>query len=286
MKGRFNMKTLFYFMAILTLPIILLASDPNQPAPQSPVKGATAVEKINDVNSIVNKANLAAYYQADDGKGKVSMKITDKKGQIREREFIMLKKDIEDGRDQNYFVYFLKPADVRKMVYLVQKHTDPGKDDDRWLYMPSLDLVKRIAASDKRTSFVGSDFLYEDVSGRSLLEDTHELIQTTDTQYIVKNIPKNPDFVEFSYYTVSINCNTYMPMKMEYYDKNGNLYRTIESVNIETIGNFPTVTKSVAIDLRTGSKTEMEFSEIKYNIGLEDIFSERYLRRPPMETMR
>ena len=28
-----------------------------------------------------------------------------------------------------------------------------------------LDLVKRIASTDKRSSFVGSDFTYEDISG-------------------------------------------------------------------------------------------------------------------------
>jgi len=55
-----------------------------------------------------------------------------------------------------------------------------------------LDLVKRIAARDKRTSFVGSDFLYEDVSGRSLDEDTHELVDVSDRLFIVKNVPKIP----------------------------------------------------------------------------------------------
>ena len=101
--------------------------------------------------------------------------------------------------------------------------------------MPGLDLVKRIAASDKRTSFVGSDFLYEDVSGRSLEEDTHELIETTDVFYVVKNTPKSGDGVEFGYYNVSIDKKTSMPMKMDYYDKSGKLYRTIESVEVKEI---------------------------------------------------
>ena len=238
------------------------------------------------VDEIVNKANLAAYYQGADGKAKVKMTITDKKGQQRFREFIILRKDVKDGGDQNYYVYFQKPADVRKMVFLVHKHADPKTDDDRWLYLPGLDLVKRIAAGDKRTSFVGSDFLYEDVSGRSLEEDTHELIKTTDDLFVIKNVPRQPDTVEFSYYNVSLNRKTYMPMKMEYYDKNGKLYRIIESKEIKTIQDFPTVVKSVVSDLNTGGKTEMEFSNIKYDIKLSDIFTERYLRKPPKEARR
>ena len=214
------------------------------------------------------------------------MTITDKKGQTRLREFIILRKDIKDGGDQKYYVYFLKPADVRKMVFMVHKHTDIKKDDDRWLYLPGLDLVKRIAASDKRTSFVGSNFLYEDVSGRNLAEDTHELIETTDKYYVVKNIPKKSDTVEFSYFNVSIDRKTFVPMKMEFYDKKNKLYRIIESQKVETIQKFPTVVKSVVSDLNTGSKTVMEFTNVKYDINLKDIFTERYLRRPPKEAKR
>ena len=222
------------------------------------------------------------------------MTITDKKGQARLREFIILRKDVKDGGDQKYYVYFLKPADVRKMVFMVHKHTDIEKDDDRWLYLPALDLVRRVAASDKRTRFVGSDFLYEDVSGRNLAEDTHELIKTTDKYYVVRNVPKKPDTVEFSYFDVSIDQKTFVPMKMEFYDKNNKLYRIIESLKVETVEvkegekvqKFPTVVKSVVSDLNTGSKTEMEFTNVQYNINLKDIFTERYLRRPPREVKR
>ena len=277
------MKLLPVSIIILVCSTVLFAANgPNTP------------EKITDVETIVNKANLTAYYQGSDGKAKVKMTITDKKGQSRIREFIILRKDVKDGGDQKYYVYFLKPADVRKMVFMVHKHTDIKKDDDRWLYLPGLDLVKRIAASDKRTSFVGSNFLYEDVSGRNLLEDTHELLGTTDKHYVVKNVPKKPETVEFNYFNVSIDRNTFIPTKMEFYDKKNKLYRTIETQKVElievkdgeNIQKFPTVVKSVVSDLNTGSKTVMEFINVKYNINLKDIFTERYLRRPPKEAKR
>jgi len=245
---------------------------------------AAAEPNVPDVQTIVSKANIMAYYQGDDGKASVTMTITSKAGQVRTREFNILRKDVTDGGDQNYFVYFLRPADVRRMVYLVKKHV--GADDDRWLYLPALSLVKRIAAGDKRTSFVGSDFVYEDVSGRSLDLDTHELINTTDESFVVRNTPKDAGQVEFSYYDVSIDRKTYMPMKMEYYDKEGTLYRTIESTEVKDIEGFPTVTKSLVTDLKSGGKTEMAFNNVKYNIGIGDIFEERYLQRPPREAMR
>jgi len=250
-------------MAVLVLPVIL----------------AGAQELT--VDEIVAKANEAAYYAGADGSAETRMTITDSKGGTRAREFTILRLD-SDEKDQKFYVYFKAPADVRKMAYLVWKHV--GKDDDRWLWLPALNLVKRIAPGDKRTSFVGSDFVYEDVSGRGLDEDSHELVETTDKYYKIKNSPKDPESVEFSHYYVWIDRATFLPSKAEYYDRNGTLCRRVEAVKVETIQGYPTVVESVASDLESGSSTRNVFSNIKYDLGLGDrIFTERFLRRPPRE---
>jgi hypothetical protein len=152
------------------------------------------------------------------------------------------------------------------------------------MYLPSLDLVKRIAASDKRTSFMGSNFFYEDVSGRNLDADHHEMIDENDTYYVIKNIPKDPASVEFASSTVWIDKKNSLPMKAEYKDKTGTIYRTMEVLGVETIQGYTTVTKSLISDLGTGGNTITKFTNIKYNLSLnEDLFSERYLRTPPKE---
>jgi outer membrane lipoprotein-sorting protein len=237
------------------------------------------------VDEIINRANLAAYYAGDDGRAEVMMTITDAQGRTRKREFVILRHDVADGGQQHFYVYFKKPSDVRKMVFMVHKYID--KDDDRWLYLPALDLVKRIAGSDKRTSFVGSHFLYEDVSGRSVKEDIHELIDTTNDHYVIKNIPKDPAGVEFSFYTAWVDKQNFMLVKAEYHDKEGRKYREVESLEIKNVQGFPTVVKARVRDLASGGTTVSIFKNIKYNIGLKDrIFTERYLRRPPREVRK
>lgn len=238
-----------------------------------------------DVQEIITKANNAAYYAGADGRSDAKITITDSQGRTRTREFTILRLDVEEGKDQKYYVYFRKPEDVRDMVYMVWKHLD--QDDDRWMYLPALDLVNRIAASDKRSSFVGSDFVYEDVSGRSLTEDDHELVEDGDTYFKIKNTPKNPGAVEFSYYDIWIAKDTFIPYKAVYYDKQGELYRTVEATKIETIGDHPTVTQSRVTNASSGSTTIAEFTNIKYDIGLtDDVFTERYLRRAPRQWLR
>jgi outer membrane lipoprotein-sorting protein len=241
-----------------------------------------ALYATQDVNEIIDRANKVSYYAGDDGRADVMMTITDNQGRVRNREFVILRHDVNEGREQQFYVYFKKPSDVRKMVFMVHKNIT--KYDDRWLYLPALDLVKRIAASDKRTSFVGSNFFYEDVSGRSPQDDTHILTETTDSAYVLKNTPKDQSNVEFASYTVWIDKKTFMPMKAEYFNKEGRKYRVVEAVEVKDIQGFPTVIKSRVRDLDSGGETVMEFSNIKYNIGLkDDTFTERYLRRPPKE---
>ncbi|MDH3981871.1 MAG: outer membrane lipoprotein-sorting protein [Kiritimatiellaceae bacterium] len=238
------------------------------------------------VDEIVKKANEASYYAGKDGKAEVEMKIIDKSGSSRTREFTLLRMNTDNG-NQKFYVYFKKPADIYKQVFMVWKEVGEGNSDSRWMWLPALNLSKQIAPGDKRTSFVGSDFVYEDVSGRNLKEDNHELTETTDTQYVIKNTPKDAGSVEFSYYTVRIDKETFLPRKAEYFDKNGKHYRTVEATKVETIQGFPTVIESVVKDLNTGGSTVNTFSNVKYDIGLkENIFTERFLRRPPREVTR
>jgi len=246
---------------------------------------ASAPCQAMTVDEIVAKANLAAYYAGDTGMADVAMTITDSQGRVRNREFRILRYDVQEGGEQKFYVYFNKPADVAKMVFMVWKH--PGTDDDRWLYLPALDLVRRIAASDKRSSFVGSHFVYEDVSGRSIAEDTHELVEETGTAYVLRNVPKDPQGVEFASYNVWIDKSNFLPVRAEYYNGSGEIIRTVEALEVREIQGYPTVIKSAAKDLARGGETVNTFSNIQYDVGLtEDIFQERYLRRAPVQWIR
>ncbi len=254
----------------------------------APSQGQLTVEQI------VEQSNRVAYYQGKDGRARVQMKITDSQGRIREREFVILRWDQPalDGSDsdehcgnQKFYVYFRRPADVNKMAFLVWKYVD--KDDDRWLYMPALDLVKRIASADKRTSFVGSDFYYEDVSGRNINDDVHELVETTDTYYVLKNTPKSPGSVEFAHYKMWVHKETFMTIKVEYFNVAQEKYREYQALKVDNIQGRNTVTRASMKDLRTGSETTVEYNDVTYDVGVpEDIFSERYLRAAPDKYLR
>jgi hypothetical protein len=246
---------------------------------------AASAADLTDVAEIVERANLAAYYAGGDGRSEARMTIEDSQGRKQLRQFTILRKDEADGGDQQFMVFFSRPSDVRGTVFLVDKHVDG--DDDRWLYLPGLDLVKRISAGDKRTSFVGSHFFYEDVSGRNPALDEHTLAETTDAHYVLESTPKDPSLVEFGSYRSWIEKTNFMPMKIEYADGSGRVYRRVESMQVEQIQGFPTTTRSRVSDIDSGGSTTMELRFIEYDVGLPgEIFTERYMRTPPVEWLR
>ena len=244
---------------------------------------------------IIDKSQLAFYYQGEDMKAKIRMELIDKDGGRRIRVLTMLRIDEEDGGNQKYFMYFHEPGDVRRMTYMVWK--DPVKDDDRWIFIPAVDLIRRISADDKHSSFVGSDFTYEDISGRDVASERHEIIRTEklgDKEcYVIQSIPG-----EGSVYTkrVSwIDTQIFLPLKEEFYDVQNELSRVFTADTIEeiTVGQgeqakvFPTVTRRTMKNVKTGHRTETGFDSVSYNTGLKDgDFSERRMRRPPGSWIR
>ena len=231
-------------------------------------------------DEIIKKSHLAYYYAKNDGKADVTMKLIDKNKNEKTKKFVMSRLDIKDGGEQRYFIYFKKPSDISKMTFMVYKYNQ--KDDDRWLYVPAIDLVKRIAASDKSSSFVGSDFSYEDVSGRLWTLDKHELMSEYKLDgknvYKIKSVPKSVDY--FSYKISFIDKENFLPLKEEYYDKNNEIFKQFEILELKKIDGVATAIKRKMSDLKNQQYTLIHFEKIEYDLGLkEKYFKERYLKK-------
>lgn len=235
-------------------------------------------------DDVMRQSQAASLYGGADFKARVVMKLIDKGGRERVRELTMIRKNFgEPGGNQKYFIYFHLPADVKGMTFLVNKF--PGKDDDRWLFIPALNMVRRIAAQDRRSSFVGSDFTYEDISGRDIEDDNHsfvkdERIGAADCR-VIKSVPKGTD-TDYGYRLSWIDKATNLPLKEEYYDKRGELYKIFSADEVKSIKGFPTVTKRSVKNLQSGHSSEAVYVKADYGVGVEDgLFAERYLRQPP-----
>ncbi len=237
---------------------------------------------------ITKKAHLAAYYQGNDGSAQLLMRVYAKDSDDPIKKlFYMLRRDLEEGGKQRFFTYFVAPVDIKGTTFLVHKYIN--QDDYRRLYIPASDKIIPIAGSRKQDPFMGSDFTYEDVSGRHYTKDNHKLLRedTLDGKkvYVTESIPKIKE-EKIAKMIGYIDQKSFIPLKVEFYNHDGKKYRTYQSLDIKDIGGFPTITKRVMTSHLKGTKTEMLVnpSKVKYNVGLDkDLFTERALKNPPVQ---
>ncbi len=238
---------------------------------------------------LMKQAHLNNFYAGDDGLAEVTMTIVSSGGKERVREFAMLRLDNEDGGTQKYYTYFRKPSDVSRLTFMV--HKAPFETDQRWLYVPSVDLVKRISADDKGQSFVGSDFSYEDVSGRHWSDDTHKLMGEQDYEgrqvYVIESRPKDEGDDTFMRKITYIDKEWMLPVREEYYDSKDKLERVYTAETVKDADGFMTATLRKMENVQDEQYTTVEFKSIDYNVGIEDdIFTERYLKNPPRKYIK
>ena len=189
----------------------------------------------------------------------------------------------EYGRCKNNLsdvvMVFLSPASVKDTRFL-QKEND-GKDDDKWIYLPSLKSTRRVAASDGTKSFVGTDFSYDDMSSREVGDDTHELLKESEDKgnfkdlYVVKSTPKDPKSSQYSYRISWVTKDAYIPIYIEMYDKKGKLLKVNEIKSIkkmpgtnDRVYNVPM--ENVMTNVQTGHATVMKMVNISVDQPVPD----------------
>jgi outer membrane lipoprotein-sorting protein len=262
---------------IITAAAIMLVSLP-----------ALAGNSVPDAEGLMKEAHMTMFYAADDGISEVEMKVVNSKGKERVRQFTMIRLDVEEGGKQMYYTYFRKPHDVSRLTFMV--HKLPNENDSRWLYVPSIDLIKRISSDDKGSSFVGSDFTYEDVSGRHWTEDTHTFVREDEYNgrgvYVIESKPVEK-YKGFTRKVTFIDRENHLVLREEYYTKGDSPERVFTAEKVETIDGIATPTFRKMENLKKNQYTTVEFSEIRYDIGVdESVFTERSLKNPPREYIR
>lgn len=238
-------------------------------AERLPAQGAPGAD------AIVARSQEAFYYPGADLKARVMMTLVSATGQTRLRELTMLRRNGKGG-DQQYFIYFHQPADVRGMTFLVLKY--PTRDDDRWLFVPAINLVRRLAARDSAQSFVGSDFTYEDIGGRELDDYTYTLLDenaswtapdgSRHAAWILESKSRDAN-ARFPRVVSTIRKDILVAVRAEIYNRRNEKQKTFEAKRVEKIGAYWTVMAMTMADAAEGTRTDLVVEKAEYNVGLK-----------------
>lgn len=170
----------------------------------------------------------------------ISFQFFDKNGKL-ERDLVV----DQYGRNRADLVEtvfaFVADADI-KNTRLLQAEKK-GKQDDKWIFLPSVGTARRVSSAERQKSFVGSEFAYDDMSLRDAALDTHTMINenvskkvgpSTYTCWQIESVPIKKADSGYSKRVQFIDKKTYLPVFVEYYDKKGALFKTCGIEEIRT----------------------------------------------------
>jgi len=218
--------------------------------------------------------------EGDNVTSKMKMILIDKNKHKRVRMLDTYAKD--KGEDTLKLMFFLSPADVKNTGFLTYDYEDSNKDDDQWLYLPELQKVKRIASSDKSSSFMGSDFSYSDMTSKNVQDYTYKIMKEPTVKghktWQMLVTPKTRKTIDETGYTKSIvfvRQDNFVIIQSLNYIELGKKLKYMMVTGLKKIDGIWTTTKMQAVTKKgkkTLHKTVLEFSDIKYNQNLEESF--------------
>jgi outer membrane lipoprotein-sorting protein len=210
-------------------------------------------------------------HNGNDRSMKMTMTLINKKGKKRVREMVLYSKDY--GKDSKSLFYFEKPADVKGTGFLSWSYDNPDKDDDSWLYLPSLKRSRRISGASKNDSFMGSDMSYDDMGNRSVDEDNHRLLKEEEVDgfacWVIESTPKDKKH-QYSKMIQWYRKDALLNVKGEFYDKKGVLLKTLKQSDIRKVNGIWVSHKTVVENVQHKHKTELDMSEVTFDTGLKD----------------
>jgi outer membrane lipoprotein-sorting protein len=194
----------------------------------------------------------------------------------------------KNGVDYSRMIKFLEPADVRGTGVLTIEHS--GGDDDVWVYLPALKKSRRIASSEKSSSFMGTEFSYADILSPKVEDYRHTLLRTETHNgvdcFVIESLPVSAKVEEETGYSRKVSWirkDNFVENKVEYFDQTNTLLKTLVTENITELDTKRHKWMPLKRDMtnhQTNRRTMMEMQNVRANTGVkEDQFTIKYLER-------
>ena len=266
-----------YLAVALEAPVAPLAPR----APLAPLTAAEIARRVEDRDT------------GRDSRAELRMKLFDRRGRARDRALTLVTlrgrgnpgaaATAPDG--DRLLVRFTYPSDIRGTGFLVWEH--PKGDDERFLYLPSLGRVRRIAGTEAQESFVGSDFSYEDIGGREFDDYTYALVDENASwpspdgsgrpAWRLESTRKDAS-VQYPRVVSLVLKDSYVVVQAEMFNRRNEREKAYSVGELRQVQGIWTVLQSAMTNAIEKTRTELQLAKIEYNTGLkEDAFTRREL---------
>lgn len=206
-----------------------------------------------------------------DSSATMQMILRNRQGEESKREIRSKSLEVLGDGDKSLIV-FDQPKDVRGTALLTFTHKQA--DDDRWLYLPALKRVKRIASTNKSGPFMGSEFAFEDLGSQEIEKYTYKWLKDDKLDghdvFVLERVPVD----KTSGYTrqvVWVDQAEYRPLKIEFYDRKQSLLKTLTLFDYQKyLNKYWRPHRLEMINHQTGKSTTLNFKDFKFKNGYKD----------------
>lgn len=207
-----------------------------------------------------------------DSRVELKMSLENSAGEVAERTLQITTLEVADeGVGDKSLVVFGTPLDIQGTSLL--SHAKILDADDQWVFLPSIKRVKRISSKNKSGPFVGSEFAFEDITGLELNKYAHEyLLEEACGELfcdVVKSVPQY-EYSGYSFLKIWIDQDEYQIRQVEYYDRRGDLLKTLTMANYKKYGDVWRPQVMSMVNHLTNKGTTLAYGEYEFNMGLSD----------------
>jgi Outer membrane lipoprotein-sorting protein len=217
----------------------------------------------------------------------MTMRVYDRHDRVRERVLVLTSLRESGTRGDRVLVRFLSPGDIKGTGLLVWEQ--PSAEDERFLYLPALSRVRRIAGSEKQESFVGSDLSYEDIGGRDVAEYSYAFVERNATwsgpdgrayaAWRLESKAKDPQAV-YPRAVSLVRKDNFMVVSGDIFNRRNEREKRYEVRQLDRIDGIWTAMDVLMTNDLQKTRTEMLVKSARYNVGLaESDFSRRALEQ-------
>lgn len=222
-----------------------------------------------------------------DSRAELKMRLVDRRGRVRERALTLWTLRGTAGKGDRTLIRFTYPNDIRNTGFLVWEH--PQADDERFLYLPALGRVRRIAGEEKQESFVGSDLSYEDIGGRDIADYTYAFLDPNAT-WIAPDGAKLPAWslesrardqrATFPRSVSLVLKDRFIVVHADTFNARNERVKVFDVKRLERVDGIWSVLDLAVTNERDETRTELSTTSLKYNTGLgESDFTRRQLEQ-------
>jgi len=192
--------------------------------------------------------------------------------------------------ERKTIAFVMAPPEAKGTGFLAFVH--PGRPAEQWLYLPDVKRVRQIAANMQNESFVGSDLTYRDMNLLAEMpwwseNDAGATLRGEETVggvgcHLIELTPKRED-IGYKRILLWLGKEDLVLRKLELYADQPEPSKRITQSDIRPVGEIPVAYRMEVETPATGSHTEVQVTEAKFNQGLkDDLFTQRQLERGGM----